>query len=222
MYFLDSLQYPFRGQGAFGKIVTAGLLLFIPIVNLFGAFVIAGYGIKIMGNVLAGNQNLPEFDIMQDFGRGLLVLLAGFIYALPLVLVLLVLGLLLGGFNEDTMTAGGLLLTLISIPLSFIFSLVIITAFSRYAATEETGMLFDFGGNFRLAMNNLGAGLEFFVNAFLYGIAVAILVSLGFMLLVIPGLILSVAAQFGQYHLYAQYARRIGIGGKRKVDTFAL
>jgi len=221
MYFIESLQYPFRGQGAFGKIVTAGLLMFIPLVNFFGIFVIAGYGIKIIGHVLAGDRDLPEFDIMQDFGRGLLAMVAGFLYALPLILVFAVFGVLFG--SDGTMGAGGFLITIISIPFSFVLSLVVVVAFSRYAISEETGMLFDFGGNFRLATSNLSAGLEFFVNAFVYGLVAGILIGLGFMLLVIPGLVLMIAIQFGQYHMYAMYAQRVGIGGKskRKVDSFA-
>lgn len=221
MYFIESLQYPFRGQGAFGKIVTAGLLLFIPLVNFFGMFVIAGYGIKIIGNVLAGDRDLPEFDIMQDFGRGLIALVAGFLYALPLIIVFAVFGALFGG--DGAAGLGGVLISILSIPFSFVLSLVMIVAFSRYAVSEETSVLFDFGENIRLATSNLSAGLEFFVNALVYGFVAGILIGLGFMLLIIPGLVLMIATQFGQFHLYAMYAQRVGIGGKakRKVQDYS-
>jgi len=92
----------------------------------------------------------------------------------------------------------------------------LVTAYARYGATGSALSLFDVVGNIGLAVTNLGAGVLFFVNSLLYGLAVGILVSLGFVLLIIPGLILAVAAQIGQYHLYGQYARQMGIGERRK------
>lgn len=215
MYFLESLQYPFRGQGAFGKIVTAGLLTLIPLVNIFGAFVVMGYGIKIIGSSLAGDENLPEFDIMQDFGRGLMAFVAAIIYMIPVIIIYVILGVLFGD-GRGGMSSIGIILSLLTIPLSFALSLAVIVAYSRFAVDGESGVLFAFTENFQLAFGNLGAGLEFFVNAFLFGIILGILVGIGFMLLIIPGLVIAIAGQFAQYHLVAQYASRLGIGRKTK------
>ncbi|MCA9912709.1 MAG: DUF4013 domain-containing protein [Anaerolineae bacterium] len=219
---MESLQYPFRGQGAFGKIVTAGLLMMIPLVNLFGAFVLVGYGIKIIGSVLAGDENLPEFDIMQDFGRGLIGLVAAIVYMIPVIIISVVLGVLFGN-GSGGMNGIGALLYLLTIPLSFALSLAVLVAFSRFAVEGESGVLFAFTENFQLAFGNLGAGLEFFVNAILFGIILGVLVGIGFVLLIIPGLVIAIAGQFAQYHLAAQYAQRLGIGGKakRKMEEYS-
>ncbi len=222
MYFLESLQYPFRGQGVFGKIVTAGLLMIIPLVNFFGAFVLLGYGVKIIANVLAGDENLPEFDIMQDFGRGIMAFLAALIYMIPIIIVYAILAVLFGD-GRGGMSSIGVILSLLTIPLSFALGLAVMVALSRFAVEGESGVLFAFTENFQLAFGNLGAGLEYFVNAILFGIILGILVGIGFLLLVIPGLVIAIAGQFAQYHLVAQYASRLGIGGKskRKMEEYS-
>lgn len=213
MYFLDSLSYPLKSEKALEKILIGLALTLIPIVNTLGGIVLLGYGIKIMGHVLSGDENLPEFDLGEDFVRGLFGLLGAFLYVFPPAILGIVVMIALTGATESFSLIGFLLMMV----LILVATLVMVVAYARFAVEEDTGALFDVGGNLRLVGSNLNAGGLLLINMFVFGLIAGLLVMVGFLLFFIPGMILAVVVQYAQYHLYTFYARELGIGGKRKV-----
>lgn len=71
------------------KMLILGVILIIPIINFIGS----GYSLRIIKSTLAGLDELPEFDdIGELFIDGLKVLVVGIVYAIPLILISLILG----------------------------------------------------------------------------------------------------------------------------------
>lgn len=84
MNFPAALQYPFRDKNWPSKILTATLLMFVPI---FGWLALMGYGLRIAHRVAEGDRNLPEWrDFGQDFNNGLMVFIGTLIYAIPILI----------------------------------------------------------------------------------------------------------------------------------------
>lgn len=212
MYFFDAIKYPFNSQGVWGKIGMAFLLVIIPIVNIFGAFVLTGYGLKIMSSVMHGDENLPEFEMGADFMRGLTVFIVALIYQIPTF----ILSFLVGSMGNSGLT---LILALVLVVVSIIIAFLLIVALIRYATSGDTGVFMAVGENFGYLSGNPGAAVMFIVNAILFGIVVGIIVTIGFILLVIPGIILSIASLFSAYYLYARFGMELGISEKAKAYT---
>jgi len=217
MYFVDSLTYPYNSEGFFGKLLIAILLVAIPLLNILGSIVLMGYGLKVISDVMAGEKNLPEFDFGADFSKGLIVFVATLLYVIPLIIIIVLLFALLGGFEEPSPIA--FLLVLI---ISLVYALVVVAAVVRYAVEREMSAFTDIMGNINLVTSNPNAALMYLVNTVLLGIILSIAMSIGFALLFIPGLIIMGASTFSQFHLYAQYGKALGLDGrKRKVQEMA-
>lgn len=116
-----SFSYPFDDKQWAAKLGLGGLIVLIPILN----FAWSGYMIEIMRRVMKGDpEPLPDWnDLGQKFMDGLMLMLAGLVYALPMiVLVCLPLGFMtvpaiLAGNADmdeiaDTLSAAGGILAL--------------------------------------------------------------------------------------------------------------
>ena len=80
-----SFSYPFEDKEWLSKLGLGAVISLVPILN----FAMTGYMIEIVRNLMRGvQQPLPNWD---DFGRkfmdGLMLVLAGFVYALPILLL---------------------------------------------------------------------------------------------------------------------------------------
>jgi hypothetical protein len=209
MYFLDAINYPYRSNGLWGKLLTAFLLM-IPIVNLFGAFVLVGYGLKIIRSVLDGEQDLPDFDFVADFSQGIVAAIVAFVYCIPMLVVY---------FLAFSGNSPNIALLLIYFILSIVTSFMVIAAMTRYAITEDTSALWAVGENLNIVTAHPGSILRFYINYLLFGIIIVLGVILGTILLIIPGIIVGVAAQFSNYYLYARWAEEVGLATNRKRKT---
>ncbi len=214
MYFMDAIQYPFKSQGIWGKLAIVVLLLLIPIVSIFGAFVVLGYGMKIIRSVMEGETELPEFEFGADFGRGLMVMLLTLVYTLPLVIV----SFILTGMMQNGGVLG-ILALLLYIVLSIVVGVMAMIATVRYAISEDSSAFFDFAGNFDLAQKNVGTLVMFYINFIIFAVIMGILMTIGFMLLFVPGLIVMGVAMFANFYLYARLGLELGLEGKRKRKT---
>ncbi len=81
-----AFRYPFEDKEWTGKLGLGALISFVPVVN----FALSGYMVGILRNVMNGAaEALPTWD---DFGKrfsdGLILFAAGFIYALPVLILL--------------------------------------------------------------------------------------------------------------------------------------
>lgn len=133
-------------------------MLVIPLI--LAAALLSGYGVEITRRVIRGNpQTLPEWE---DWGAliadGLKVIVIGIVYALPIILVSICLGIPIGIFAEEAEGLSSLLSVLLSC-LSFLWgivvSLLLPAAIAFYAAQDELGAAFRFGEVFAFVRDNL-------------------------------------------------------------------
>lgn len=215
MYFFDSIMYPFNSDRLVGKLLTGLLLIIIPIINIFGGIILAGYGIKVMRHVMQGDKNLPEFEFGDDFMRGLMVIVGIIVWIIPIVILTIIITLVFGD---------NILGVFLSMIISLLYTPLQIVAIAKYAASDELGSFFQFGEIFETVTSNMGYVLMLYVNLIAFSFVMGIGIMLGFLLLVIPGVILAVASTFAQYHLIATFAQQVGIGARKskpKNDEFA-
>ena len=157
-----SFTYMFEDQDWLKKILIGGVLLFIPIVN----FVVIGYFIEALRNTAEGRElPLPEWgDFGGKFMKGLMVVIASFLYALPIIIVIgIVVGLTVIADSSDSdavTTVATTVCPLMGSCLSFMYSillaLILPAATIRYALTEQFGAFFRFGDIMALIKTNVG------------------------------------------------------------------
>lgn len=221
MYFIDAINYPFNDKGIWEKLIIAGLLLFIPVINIFGAIVVAGYGLRIIHHVMAGDTDLPEFSYADDFSRGFMLVVAGLIYAIPTAIIIGIFAALFSGIEGSLSVLAAVLLLMIVI---FLVYFVYFVGMVRYAVSGEFSEFFRLGQNLNLITNNGSSALMLMLNLIVFSVVMGVGYFVGLMLFVIPGLAVAVLANFGQYYLFARWGLEIGLGDaymqKRKVESF--
>ena len=84
-----ALHYPFQGKGWFRHILILALVQLLPIV---GQLILLGYGMDIVRAVYAGQTSLPPIRWLPALGNGFRFLLAGFVYLLPILITIGVVG----------------------------------------------------------------------------------------------------------------------------------
>jgi hypothetical protein len=210
MYFFEALQYPFNSQGWIGKAAIGVVLMIIPI---FGWFTLGGYVLRLTREILNGNMELPDYDYGADFGRGLSLFVAALIYQIPAFIIGFVLGALLGN---------GIVSRILVWAIGYLIGLILQVAIVRYVLTEDFSVFWDLGRNFALIRDNIGAVVTYIINTILFGIVAGIILTIGFMLLVIPGLILTPLICYASAYLLARYAQELGLSvGKSKEKNYA-
>lgn len=150
----DALKYPFRGENATKRVVIGGALPFLAgaiyLVGILltfifiGAFIVPlsvvpqvflwGYVVAVVGAVLAGHENPPEFQDWKQFGiDGLKATLVAIAYSIPftaLVFVFILFSTLTGSFAGQSASAGPQAFTRI---LTILFGLVaLVYMFAMY------------------------------------------------------------------------------------------
>jgi len=210
MYFFEALQYPFNSQGWISKAAIGVLMLIIPI---FGWFVLGGYVLRLTREILNGNMQLPDYDYGADFGRGLSAFVGTLIYQIPAMIIVFILGALLGQ---------GLIPQVLSSAIGFLIGMLLQVALVRFVLTEDFSVFWDVSHNFGLIRDNISAVITYLVNTILFGIVAGIVLTIGFMLLIIPGLILTPMICYGVAYMLARYAQELGLSvGKVKEKNYA-
>ena len=153
-----SFTYMFEDESWIMKIVVGGILLFIPIVN----FMVLGYMVEALKRSADSvDVPLPEWD---DFGgkfmKGLMLLLIGVVYTIPIWLVgCVVAGLSLVAGDSETLGSLVALLSACASCLYLVWGIVvwIITpaAWIRYTVTGEFMSAFQFGELFGFISANV-------------------------------------------------------------------
>lgn len=99
----DSIKYP---SSSWGKVLILGIITIASIL-IVPLFLLLGYMFRIIKATLAGIDELPEFDeIGEMFVDGLKVFVVGFIYAIPVWILSVIIGLLTGGNSLATTDLG--------------------------------------------------------------------------------------------------------------------
>jgi hypothetical protein len=152
-------------------ILLLGYVLGVLIIPLILAYVLlAGYGVEIIRQVMRGElDKLPEWD---DWGAllrdGLMVLIIGFVYALPLIIVSACVGAPILIFAQDAEAFSSLLgaaLSCFNLLYLIALSIVLPAAVAFYAAEDDLGAAFRFGEVYALVRDNLTTYLVTFVSS---------------------------------------------------------
>lgn len=205
MYFFEALQYPFNSKGWISKAAIGAVLMIIPIL---GWFTLAGYMVRIIREVMDGNQELPEYDYGADFSRGLMIFLFSLAYEIPAIIIAVILRSVMG-----QNVIGQLLASVVG----FVISLLITVAMIRYAQTEDTSVYLQLGENANTLTNNLGTVISYFINTLLFGVIAWIMIVIGIFLCVIPALILAPMLYFGYAYMIARFGQDLNLTeGKAK------
>jgi len=207
-----SFTYMFDDEKWVQKLVVGGLLALvsvIPLVNIFTTPVIVGYTLRLLKNVADREERpLPEWnDWGGDWVKGILAILAGLIYAIPIWLASLFSWIVsyLGGYSDPSAAEGflGFCLVVLSC-LSALWGLLIAVVYPaaqiKYATEGGFGSFFRFGEIFRF----IGDNLSNYVIAILLTIVAAIIGGLGVILCVIGFFFTYFWALLVSSHLYGQ------------------
>ena len=176
MEFGKSFTYILDEEDWVLKILLAAVIIFIPII---GGFAVAGWGIEITRRVIQKEEELlPDWgDFINYLIKGLVAVLIGFVYMLPIILFqvcangVLAFGLesgddALATFSGIVMTCFGCFTFIYAILVSFL----IYAAMGRYADTGEIGSAFQFGEVFAIVKAAPAAYLLVLVGGFLAGL----------------------------------------------------
>ncbi len=208
-------------------------LFFLGAIVIIQALFLTGYGIRVIRHLMDGQEKLPPLEILGDVGRGIVIVFAGILYALPLLLVLVV-GSMLGSILPSMLAL--ILIVILLIVFAIYLSWGFTVGMVRYAAEESRSALFDFNGNLSYAKANKGLSFSLTARQFWLGVFYSIVIQLVsrfyndmisgmityrtdmniLILLVTIGFIISTTLnllqQFANLHLMYQYAEELGIG----------
>lgn len=190
-----------------GTLVTlAGIFLSPVLIGLAGVFMLMGYGLDVVRNVLDGKEHpLPEWEDWGGFLiRGLKIFGVYLLWCLPFIIVAIPLGIgaaLTSDNGRGVLEALGILITICGSCLAILYGLflTLITPaiYIRLAATDRFAAAFEIGRLWALTRDNLDnviialilgyivAGIISVIIAFLgvFAILIGLLVSLPFAIL---------------------------------------
>ena len=207
-----SFTYMFDDEKWVQKLVVGGLLALvsiIPLVNIFTMPVIAGYGLRLLKNVADGAEEpLPAWDDWGgDWVKGILSILAGVIYAIPIWIVSLFswIASYLGGYNDPSQAQGFLAFCMVVLScLSALWGVLIAVVFPaaqiKYATEGQFGSFFRFGDIFGFIRDNLGD----YIVAILLTIVAGLVGALGTILCVVGVFFTYFWSLLVGSHLYGQ------------------
>jgi len=176
MDFGKAFAYVFEDEDWIKKIGIAGLVMLIP---LLGQIIIGGWALEIVRRVIRRDpEPLPDWSNFVDYlVKGLQVMVIGFAYALPIILITACsqgLFFAAGESGEDAMlTAASVVmacLSCVSIIYGIFIGFVLPAALGNFAESEQFGAAFRFGEVFGLVRAAPAAYLLVLVGSFLAGI----------------------------------------------------
>ncbi len=194
-------------------VLVAGFVLsFLVIPAILAGLVLSGYALEITRRVIRGETDvLPAWD---DWGQilvdGLMVAIITVVYALPIIILNLCVGLpaqWIADSSAASLSARETLSVLASTSVgcfsllwAIVMSLLLPAAIARYAASSNLTDAFQFGKVFALVRDNLGTYLLTAVMVW----ATGIMASLGLLLCFVGVLFTAVYAELVSGHLYGQ------------------
>lgn len=207
-----SFGYAFEDEQWIPKILIAagilfgGILLGILVIPAFIAgFLLSGYGVEITRRVINGNpQVLPEWDNWgQLLVDGLKVFIIGIVYALPIILVGLCLGIPTAATAESAPNLSSLL-GAVSGCLNFLWGIVVAilspAAIAFFVVNDDLGAAFRFGDVFNFVRENFSNYLIVLVMSWVTGLIAFV----GFLFCLLPGLVTAPYAGWVMSQLYGQ------------------
>jgi hypothetical protein len=166
-----SIGFVFEDQDWISKVLIGALITFLSFLIL-PAFLLFGYSLEVTRRVLRGDpQPLPPWTDLGDlFVKGVMVVVIGIVYALPIIILSLcatpfwIIADNSRGGAADTI--GGLAsfgVSCLSILWGIVMSIVLPAALARFADSGELRDAFQFGDILRFVQDNLGTYVVVFI-----------------------------------------------------------
>jgi hypothetical protein len=185
-YTTAAIQYPLIGEnGTLVKLLIGGVLTLVPVI---GSWMVAGYALRAFKRVLRGDYALPEWDdFAGDFVNGLIVTIGLFVFGLLMAVSMAL---------------------VVTIPVVIFFGFPM-TAYivARYAATDDLTSFVDIIGAYRAVFFRFGDAVLMMVGSLFVAIVMGILVGIGSIFLLIPGLMMAFALSLAMTFNAAVYGR---------------
>ena len=226
-----SFSYPFEDEKWLSKSLIGVIVVAVPIVN----FAWGGYLIDLLKAVINGDPRpLPEWgNFGEKWVKGLYLVIASLIYAIPALVLMCIPLTLLGGmssFQEGTdmldrmggvfAGVGGIfacLLALYSLFLTFIYPAIYI----HYARLESFGAFFEFGNIMKVIRGKTGQYVTAWLVSLVAGVLVGILIGLlsavigwipciGWIISLLVSAVGGVYVFYIYAHLFGQFAQPAG------------
>lgn len=195
-------------------IIFSPVLLGIPLL-----LIVLGYTLDVLRNVMNDREDpLPEWEMWGDFlARGFKLLVAFFVWALPLILVAipLAIGGALTDNNSGAANALGVILIICSSCLMLLWGIFLTllspAIYVRIAGTDRLSAAFEFGKLWAFTRDNLGNVIIAIILVWVASLIAAIGAMLGLVALLVGVLVTIPFANLWQYlvqaHLFGQIAR---------------
>ena len=261
MSFSEAFKYPFNNLPrvlmitlAYAMIIAVlfalmlnnlsntSIIILSAIIGVSQALFLTGYSVRMLRTISNGDEAAPPFQIIEDIGQGIRLVIASIAYLMPALFMFLVV-VAIGGLGSGSRSgSGGLALAmlcviLLIIPVIFLLGWALQVAIVRYAI--EGAGLYEYSTNIRIVRQNIRAMFSLLFHQLLLGIVYGILTwivnsiyqgivnpmiklstaqSIIVMLLTIGAILstaLSIMQQFSGYHLLAQFGMRIGLGPEK-------
>ena len=172
-----AFSFVFEDENWIVKLLIGGVLSLIPFV---GVILLYGYGLELMQNVIQSRPRpLPDWDDWEGkLVKGIMYIVIGLVYALPIIVLSVCFGLLLAALGAAEAegavnlvgSLGGLCFGGLAFLYGILMTLALPPAYGRYLETGELGAAFRFGQVFALVRNNIGGWLIALVLTWLAGL----------------------------------------------------
>jgi L-asparagine transporter-like permease len=178
-----SFSFVFEDEAWITKLLIAAAILLLGIffspvllIPLIVAMILlGGYSVEIIRRVMRGElDGLPEWDNWGGlFKDGLMTMIIGIVYALPIIILSICLSVPIGVAAEEAEGVSALfslLLSCVTLLYAFALSIILPAATAFYAAEDDLGAAFRFGDVFSLVREHLSTYLITFLMSWVAGI----------------------------------------------------
>lgn len=190
-----ALKAPFSSEGWIVKMLIGGILLCIPIVN----FIVMGYAVKYLKNLLNNNEALPEYSNIGDLlVSGIKFFIGCIILFIPVTLVCFVISLL---FAKAQLV--GMLITSV---IYLVYYYIAYVLMARFALDEKILSMLDFKSALLIFKDNknlLSFVLLFIVAGLIYALITFVCCITVVGMILVPFVVF--AAMLATYNLTAQF-----------------
>jgi hypothetical protein len=228
-----SFSYPFEDKQWVSKMGLGAVISLVPILN----FAMTGYMIQIVRNLMDGSEEtLPNWDDLgKKFMDGLMLVLAGFVYALPVILLsclplsIMTIPAIIASGNSDFQDvsnaisgAGGVLfaaMTCMFVVYGLVLSVIFPAIYVNYAKEGTFASCFQLREVFNIIGKNAGAFFTAWGISLLAGLGVGLVAGIassvlglipciGWIASIIISLAVGVYIMMIYSHLFGQFGKQ--------------
>lgn len=196
----------------------AGILLAPVLIGIIPLIIVIGYSVVVVRNVINGVERpLPEWDDWGQFlSLGFKVFAASFVWALPIILLLIPLAIGTAIIDQRSGAEGiGIAIVVCGSCLVLLWSLFVTVLtpaiYIRIAATDRFSSAFEFGPMLAFTRDNLGNVIIALLLLIVVGVIASLIAGLGVLALFIGLLVTLPFAMLWQYlaqaHLFGQIGK---------------